>query len=290
LETTRKLFELLDEEDARILKSNFDDIAEIRMRIGRPVRFCCLQGKELSGKIIGANQFRRILNRLMDNSLYSREEELKQGYFTTADGWRVGVCGKMLAGRAGVDNLANIGSVCIRIPREIQGCAAVIYEKTMGKGLSNVLLLSQPGIGKTTLLRDLARIASNDGWNVAIADERREIAACMEGVPQLDVGARTDVMDGCPKKISFTMLIRSVKPDLLIADEIGGPGDRDAIVDAMNSGVCVAASAHARNIEQAGNRESIAPVLRDALFDWCVLLGPGRGCVKQIIPMHKCAD
>lgn len=118
--------------------------------------------------------------------------------------------------------------------------------------------------------------------NVAVADERREIAACREGVPQLDVGSRTDVMDGCPKAEAMPMLVRACAPDLLVADEIGSRADAEAIRDAARCGVRVAATAHAGDLREALLRGQIAPLIRDGVFDWCAVLGPEPGKIKSL--------
>lgn len=272
---------------ARLLRLHGDALSEIRLRADRPARLRRLDGTEISGDPICARDLQRILNRLMENSLYAREEELRQGYFTAADGSRVGVCGKINAGQCGVESLANIGSACIRIPREARGCAGELFSQLYGDGLASLLILSPPGMGKTTLIRDLARMLSDDGWNVAIADERREIAACREGVPQLDVGSRTDVLDGCPKALGLPMLVRSCAPDLIIADEIGGEGDVQAILDAARCGVRIVATAHASSLREAVRRRQIADLLQGNIFDWCALLGPRPGMIRQIQSMRE---
>lgn len=268
------------------VRENAAALAELRLRSGRPARLILLDGGELSLAPVAQAELARILNRLMDNSLYACEEELHQGYFTSAGGLRVGVCGKMNAGRSGVDNLSSIGSACIRIPREARGCAEALAARVLEGGPSGALILSPPGLGKTTLVRDLARIASGRGLNVAVADERREIAACVEGVPQLDVGSRTDVMDGCPKAMSIPMLVRACAPDLLVADEIGGPGDAEAIRDAARCGVAVVATAHADGLAGAMRRSQIAPLIEEGVFRWCAVLGPRPGQIREI---YNCA-
>ena len=269
------------------VRENAGRIAELRLRSGRPARLELLKGGELSLDSVDPAELKRILNRLMENSLYAWEEELKGGYFTAVGGLRVGVCGKMNAGRGGVESIAGIASVCIRIPREIRGCAEALARRALAQGPSSVLILSPPGLGKTTMLRDFARIASERGYNVAIADERREIAACLEGIPQLDVGSRTDVMDGCPKALSIPLMVRACAPQLLAADEIGGAGDARAIREAVRCGVAVAATAHAEDLEAAVRRRQIGFLLREGVFDWYAVLGPGVGELREIRPLRS---
>ena len=276
--------------NGEIVRCKCSAITEIRMRVGRSLQIDLLEGGRIEGEILERQVFQSILNHLMDNSLYSRENELRQGYFTTSEGFRVGVCGKVNAGKGGIEQLSNIGSACIRVPREALGCAAGIVETARKSRLYSMLIVSPPALGKTTLLRDYIRTLSDGGMNVGLADERREIACCMEGIPQLDVGARTDVMDGCPKELALNMMIRACAPDLVAADEIGSGGDAQALMDARRSGVQVAASAHGLNLKDVAARPAIHALLKEGIFDWCILLGPGRGQVRQIISLHEDAD
>ena len=252
-----------------------DRLCEVRIRANRPAYLRLLDGSERACEAVKPEELRRMLARMTGDSLYACEDELRQGYFTMAGGFRVGVCGRLNAGENGLRSMANAGSLCIRIPREVPGCAKALCGRDRPPGL---LLLSPPGMGKTTLIRDYARLLSDSGKNVAIADERREIAACVEGVPSFDVGCRTDVMDGCPKALAIPLLLRACAPDVIVADEIGGPGDADAILDALRCGASVAATVHASGFDEAYRR---FPALFDAgVFPRAALLGgsPGKIC------------
>ena len=290
MSSIEKIADMLDAGNRKILLQNRDRIAEIRIRSGREMRLSVMNGAEVVGKKLDAQEFHRIVNRLMDESVYSRESELKQGYFTTTDGFRVGVCGKVNPGSSGVDYLANIGSACIRVPREVPGCAGQILNCAIKSKRYSILIVSPPGLGKTTIMRDYISMLSNGGMNVCLADERREIACCLEGVPQLQVGCRTDVLDGCPKALALTMMIRACAPDLVAADEIGSKEDAVALLEAARCGVAVAATAHGRSFEDVCRREHIAMLIRAGVFDWCVLLGPKRGQVGKILPLYTGAD
>ena len=192
-----------------------NEICEIRLRTNRPVRIRLTDGRDVEGECISQNRLEKIVSALSLGSYYAVEDQLREGYFSMQGGVRVGVCGKVNRDASGRYALSSIGSVCIRIPGEIKGCAAKLWEKA---GFSNLLVISPPGMGKTTLLRDYLRMASDAGYNIAVADERREIAACMQGVPQLDVGKCTDVIDGCPKEYAIALLLRSCAPDMIAAD------------------------------------------------------------------------
>ena len=252
-------------------------LGELRLRIGRPARLCMTDGREIEGDVTGAEELQRILARMTGDSLYACEDELREGYFTMDGGCRVGVCGRMASQDGRVLGMASIASLCIRIPREVKGCARELAAPGRPQGL---LVISPPGMGKTTLLRDYARILSDGGWNVAIADERREIAACREGVPQFDVGMRTDVMDGCPKAVAMGLLIRACAPQLIVDDEIGGEGDARAILDAARCGVAVAASAHASCFAEA--EERFSALIGAGAFRRAALLGDRPGNIKAV--------
>lgn len=282
-----RLAGILDAENYSLLQTYERDISEIRIRCGRPFQLSLLNRIQKLGSVVTAVQLERIISILMDDSLYSREQELRQGYFTTAEGCRVGVCGKTVSANGYIENFSDVGSLCIRLPREIHGCVDDMVDALMEKGLKSLLLISSPGMGKTTMLREMALVLSNRGYNVAIADERREIAACVAGVPTMNVGLHTDIMDGCSKKVAIPMLIRACAPDVLIADEIGAEDDANALLDASRCGVKVIASAHGTDFAQLCARKSIAPALHGGAFDYMVLLGPTPGKIKEL---RKCAD
>ena len=272
---------------AQLLRGNASSVTELRLRIGRPAIVRLLGRVNLPGDPVHREPFSALMNRLMENSLYARERELRQGYFTAFGGCRVGVCGHVCAGSEGVQSISAIASACIRIPRELPGCADEIFRMLPMDRPRSLLLLSPPGLGKTTMLRDLVRRVSDAGFQVALADERRELAACCEGVPQLDVGASTDVMDGLDKQRAIPMLLRSCAPDLIAVDELGGEGDAQAILEAARCGAAVAASAHAANLRDAMLRPCIGGLIRRGIFQHIVVLGPVPGKIKAL---HTCAD
>lgn len=278
----RLLARMLGGRTGEVLLSRADDITELRLRTNRPAQITLRNRMHVEGETIDACMLKTIVNTLMENSLYAWENELKQGYFTAAGGLRVGVCGRFNAERGNVESLSGIASLCIRIPREVRGCADALLEHTLRDGLDSLLILSPPGLGKTTVLREYVRKMSEAGFNVSVADERREIAACVEGIPQLNVGRRTDVLDGCPKALAIPMLIRSAAPDLIAVDEIGSEEDAQALMDARRCGVAVAATAHASGLQDACRRRALKPLIKEGVFRCCVVLGPGVGEIKSL--------
>lgn len=278
-----RLCALLPEDAARRLMECRDSLTEIRLRSGRPVQLCgSAFGEVWSTEVLSFDALRRLLSALMEFSIYARQGELDQGFFTLEDGSRVGVCGRMYECGEGL-RLGEIGSACVRVARALPGCAdALMGEVCPGGVPRSMLLLSPPGLGKTTLLRDIAHQLSDGGCCVGIADERREIAACRQGVPTLDVGARTDVMDGCARGEAIARLVRCMSPRVIVADEIGGPGDAMALSEAARCGVSVVATAHGDGLADARRREGLVQALRAGVFQSVAVLGPRPGAIREI--------
>ncbi len=283
--TLDRLKALLSHDIFEQIDNHQSDLTEVRLRAGRPVQMVWIGGEALCGAPLDPEQLHAIVTALMDYSYYARESELSQGFFTLNDGSRVGVCGRIA--RNGADcRMTEISSICLRIARSVPGCADGIMSAVDGKrGLKSTLILSRPGLGKTTLLRDIARQLSEAGRRVSLADERHELAACRMGMPTLDVGPRTDVLDGCPRPLAIATLIRSMGPDVIVTDEIGGEGDAKALADAARCGVAVAASAHADSVEAALARSMLRAAIREGAFHNIVLLGRRPGEIRQVLEL-----
>ncbi len=264
-------------------RSKAERLEEIRVRIYRPLQLLGGDYEILLPDICpNAELIEKLMDGLNEHSAYAHERERQEGFFTLPGGYRVGICGRRGAG----ESMSCISGLNIRIAKEWKGCADSLMNKLMnerGRPVS-ALLLSAPGVGKTTMLRDIARqfsdVASAKIKKIAIADERSEIAGCTLGIPSLDVGGRTDVMDGYPKAKAIRMLIRSMSPELIITDEIGGAEDAAALREASRCGVSIIASAHAPDSNAAKERYELAPLLQEKLFLRIVELYRENGCVK----------
>ena len=285
MDTVDRLMKLLPEEAATALATCLEEVTEIRLRVNRPAQIVFDGTDVLAGAPIEARRLREITSALMDHSFYARETELARGFFTMADGSRVGVCGRFAGDGT---RLTDVGSVCVRIARAIPGCAVGLMGLIAPKdGLRSLLVVSPPGLGKTTLLRDAARQLSEGGLRVGIADERHELAACHMGVPTLDVGPRTDVADGCPRPRAIRQLIRTMAPDVIVADEIGGEADAEALADAARCGVAVVASAHGRSLGEAAQRRWIREIVATRVLETLVLLGERPGHIVEIRSLNE---
>ena len=196
-------------------------------------------------------------------ALAAHREEMNRGFLPLPGGHRLGVCGGM-----GPEGLNEITSLCVRLAHEVKGAGADVYPRIKGR---SVLIAGPPGAGKTTLLRDLIRLYSLDGFQVAVADERGEIAACRDGMPQLDVGPMTDVVSGMDKAKALPLLIRAMAPQVVAADEIGGEEDAAALLDARRCGVIALAPVHGRNGADV-RRRGVDSLLRAGAFEKLVCL------------------
>lgn len=259
---------------------------EVRLRVGRPVYVRCAQRQYIvkkQGKPLVAEHamVERSVVLFAKSSFYAFEEEMRQGFITVKGGHRMGLCGETVLENGQIKTLKNISSINFRVAREIYGAAdAVLPYIWDGGRLRQTLLVAPPAVGKTTVLRDLAR-KFGDGedvpvFNVGIADERCEIAASFLGTPQMNIGACSDVISGCSKADGIMMLIRSMAPDLVLTDEIGRKSDAAALRDAMNCGVKVIATAHGADYGEIQKRPVVKDLLRDGFFERVIVLARGR--------------
>ncbi|HJV44439.1 MAG TPA: stage III sporulation protein AA [Bacillota bacterium] len=270
-------------------------LEEIRIRREQPVelifgqssRFVTKEGQLSNhpgkGWRVGALEMDKLINMISQHSIYALEEELKRGYVTITGGHRIGITGKAVVEKGEVRTIRDISGFNIRIAKEKKGIASSLIPQLMnGNYLLNTLIISPPQCGKTTLLRDLARLISFgnphlSGKKVAIVDERSEIAGCVAGVAQRDVGPRTDVLDSCPKAEGIMMLIRAMSPEVIIADEIGRPEDVTAVQEALNAGVTLITSVHGASIADINRRPTISRMIGQGMFERYVILGRTHG-------------
>jgi len=249
----------------RMRKINWDGLEEIRVRIGWPVELIYGNHNEWLGNydsMIDRQCLDEMLNYITGYSIYAMEEELKQGYITFAGGHRIGITGHATyeelrsTNEPQITNMIDIGGLNIRIAHERKGCAEQIIPLLRKENsIYNTVFFAAPGVGKTTCLRDAIRILSNGdgthpGMKICVVDERSEIAACVNGKPQNDLGKRTDVLDACPKILGMRMVLRSMSPDVIAVDELGKEEEFTLLEQMQCSGVKILGTMHAGDMEQ----------------------------------------
>ena len=231
-------------------------------------------------------------------SIHTFMDDITKGFITLRGGHRVGIVGKAIIENGQVKNIKHISSLNIRISREIIGCSDKILEHIIkdNNQVNNTLIISPPQCGKTTLVRDIVRNLSNGnkkygfrGVKVALIDERNEIGGSYLGVPQMDVGIRTDIIETCPKDIGIMMLLRSMSPNIIVTDEIGNEREIKALYTALNGGVSLITTVHGDSIEDIQGRKELSCLLDKELFKKVIILSArkGPGTVEKIYDIEE---
>ena len=259
-----------------------DELQEIRIRIDRPL-ILKLRDKELIVEYkITQNEILQIVERLCENSIYAYKKQLCEGYITIRGGHRVGITGTVIVENGEIINMKYITSLNFRIAREVLNCSNRIIGQvidTKNQNIFNTLIVSPPGKGKTTILRDLIRNLSNGihginfkGKTCGVVDERGEIAAMYRGIPQNDVGIRTDIIDNVSKAKGIKILIRTMAPEIIACDEIGGNEDIQAIEEAMLSGVKGIFTMHGKSIEDVNSNQYIKKLIDRKIIEKIIFI------------------
>ena len=261
---------------------------EIRLRTGQPLTVLLPEGemfaqKEMPRMHVTQNDLEQLCDTVTGYSRYAACDTLSHGFLTAKGGYRIGVCGTAVMHDGCMTNLRDFSSAVIRISREVSGLAEEILPRLMENGrFPSTLIYSPPGLGKTTLLRDMVRLLSDGdqqtpAFRVAVADERGEIAVMYQGRAQMSVGCHTDVLDGCPKAQAIPILLRSANPQIIAVDEITQQHDLHAMAHAANCGVSLLATIHAGCREELMRKPLFAELLDMGLFARAVSIHCSNG-------------
>ena len=278
---------------------DFSKLIEIRLRINEPIIFVFIDGeyflcekrnftnnRKLAYRV-NAEDIRYAVEMVSNYSLYAYEDDLRQGFITICGGHRVGLMGQAVMDNRSIKSVKHISFINIRIAHQIKGCANQVLPYIYSDGrVMHTLIISPPGCGKTTLLRDMIRMISDGstfgkGMTVGVVDERSEIAACHMGVPQNDVGIRTDILDACPKAEGMLMMLRSMNPKVMAVDEIGSREDIDVISYVINCGCSILATVHGYSIDDVRTKPVLRKLVDEKAFERDIVLG-GKDSIGKI--------
>ncbi len=267
------------------------DITEIRLRVNCPLVFRAgCREKVFQDTIVTIQDIRQCVQFISDYSLFARQEDVKNGFITLRGGHRAGIAGQVVMDKGNIVSQKNISFINIRVAHELVGCADKVMNFVLkGDEIKNTLIISPPGCGKTTILRDIIRQLSmginGKAYSVGVVDERSEIAACYEGVPQNDMGIRTDVLDQWTKPEGMMVLLRSMAPDVIAVDELGSFEDMKAVHHMMSCGCAVIATIHGDSPQVLEKNEIFRELGKDSGFKRLIVLGKskGIGTVEEVV-------
>lgn len=272
-----------------------DALEEIRIRVGQPMIFHMNSEERFLKKETGRLELEKehaycatpediksMIKFISSYSLYAYEDEMRRGFITMQGGHRIGVAGQVVMENGKILSISHIYFLNIRVAKEKKGCAKKIVPYLIHRNtIYNTLFVSPPGVGKTTYLRDVIRTLScgNEqfsGMKISIIDERSEIAACRQGIPQNDIGPRSDVLDGCLKSFGMLLMLRSMAPQIIAVDEIGSREDCHAIEQAIYCGSKIIGTVHAYDMKELSQKIYIKEMLQQRMFGRIILLEKGE--------------
>lgn len=268
-------------------------IEEIRIRINLPIIVKLEEKEKIIDYKVSTEDINYIFQKICENSIYAYQNQIANGFVTIKGGNRVGIVGTAVVQNGKVTNLNYVSGLNFRIAQEIIGCSNKIMPNIIrGETIYNTLIIAMPGMGKTTLLRDIIRNLSNGftdgntkikGQNISVIDERGEISATYRGSSQNDLGIRTDVLNDIPKAIGMKMAIRSMAPQIIAADEIGSVDDVNAIQYAICCGIKGIFTAHGNSVEDVKKNTELKSLIDNKIFEKFIIIKKEDGRRKIIV-------
>ena len=240
--------------------------------------------------LVTRQDLKETLEYISGYSLYAYEDEIRQGYISVQGGHRVGVTGKVILNGDRIKGMKYISCINVRLSNQLLGCADAVMPYIQRQNhIAHTLIISPPRGGKTTLLRDVIRQLSNgregiSGVTVGVVDERSELAGSWQGIPQNDLGMRTDILDACPKAEGMKMLVRSMSPDVVAVDELGREEDFRAVESVIYCGCRLIATAHGNSLEDILAQPFFQKLKKMEIFEKYIVLGDRNqtGVIKGI--------
>ena len=276
----------------------FKSIEEIRLRANQKIIIKLINQEIILDYVVKTEDLLKTIEKLTENSIYTYQNQICNGFITVKGGHRVGITGNVAIENDSVVNIVYVYSLNFRIAREIKGSSNFLldYIYKSNNSIYNTLILGAPGSGKTTVLRDIIRNISNgeygkQGLNIGVIDERSEISAMYKGIPQTDLGIRTDVLENIPKVLGIKMMIRSMAPDIIAVDEIGGSKEADSINYAMCSGVNGIFTAHGESLRDIKSNPELRKLIDKKIIERILVLSKekkGMLAKKYYLDKTKC--
>lgn len=296
----KDILKYFPEKIKNVIEENLADLnlEEIRIRNNKPIILKSSNQEKLIRYYPNSDEMMTILQLICENSIYTYQKQIAEGFVTLKGGHRVGLSGSCVMEKGEVINISYISSFNFRISRQIIGCSknALKYIIDMNKKIvKNTLIVSPPGSGKTTLLRDVIRQISSGiksvkfkGQTVGVVDERGEIASLYRGEAQNEIGSKTDVIENTTKSIGMKMLIRSMAPEVIVADEIGGQNDIEVIKYAICSGCKGIFTAHGASFDDIYMNPVLKELVNSHIFEIIMFLNPKqRGDILEVYKFNK---